>query len=352
MTDNSTLKKNWSLLVLLKSFGLEPFVLALVGMIILASVFPGPGLTEGPFSLKELTNYGVSMVFFFYGLKLNRAKMLGDLKNWKLHTLIHLSTFVIFPLLILAVRHFADPTQSSMLWMGIFFLATLPSTVSSSVVMVSIAEGNMAGAIFNASISSILGIFLTPLWMQLVMENSNSSSDFNSIIYKLLLQILLPVIIGILLNKKWGKVAEKYKKALRYFDQTTILLIVYTAFCESFAEHIFSQLSIFDLLLLGIGMLVLFFFIYYLITFLSKALHFNREDRITAVFCGSKKSLVHGTVMSKVLFPGSGAVGLLLLPLMMYHALQLIVASIIANKLQKQNHATPEVTTPTLQKNI
>jgi sodium/bile acid cotransporter 7 len=333
-------KRKWSPLILLKSFGLEPFVLALVGMIGLAAIFPKPGLGNGPFSLKEITNYGVSLVFFFYGLKLNRSKLLADLKNWKLHTLIHFSTFVIFPLVILAIKHFADPGGQSMLWLGIFFLSTLPSTVSSSVVMVSIAEGNIAGAIFNASISSILGIFLTPLWMQLANTSNQSSADFNSIIYKLLLQILLPVIVGILLNNKWGKLAEKYKKGLRYFDQLTILLIVYTAFCESFAEHVFAQLSLADLVLLGIGMLALFFFSYFLITAISKALGFNREDRITAVFCGSKKSLVHGTVMSKVLFPASGAVGLLLLPLMMYHALQLIAASIIANKMQKEHQAT------------
>lgn len=339
MADSIVGKRNWSPLIVLKSFGLEPFVLALVGMIVLAAIFPTPGLGDGPFSLKEITNYGVSLVFFFYGLKLNRAKLLTDLKNWKLHTLIHLSTFVIFPLLILAVKHFADPTGENMLWLGIFFLSTLPSTVSSSVVMVSIAEGNIAGAIFNASISSILGIFLTPLWMQLVQTGNQAEADLNAIIYKLFLQILLPVILGILLNKKWGKLAEKYKKGLRYFDQLTILLIVYTAFCESFAEHVFSALSFIDLLLLGIGMLGLFFFIYFLISITCKALGFSREDRITAVFCGSKKSLVHGTVMSKVLFPTTGAVGLLLLPLMMYHALQLIAASIIANKLQKENHA-------------
>ncbi len=321
-----------SALSVLKRFGLEPFVLALVGMIVLAAVFPGPGLTEGPLSLKELTNYGVSLVFFFYGLKINRAKLLTDIRNYRLHLLVHLTTFVIFPLLIGALRHFADPGGGNWLWLGIFFLAVLPSTVSSSVVMVSIAGGNMAGAIFNASISSILGIFLTPLWMQLVLEDAGQGGDFSGIVYKLLLQILLPVVLGLLLNARLGHIADRYRKELRYFDQATILLIVYTAFCESFAENIFSQLSLWDLVLLGAGMLALFFGIYWLIGMLSRMMGFSREDRITALFCGSKKSLVHGTVMSKVLFPGSPYTGLLLLPLMLYHALQLIAASVLAKR--------------------
>jgi len=312
-------------------------------MIGLAAIFPAPGLTGGPFSLKELTNYGVSLVFFFYGLKLNRKKLLTDLGNWKLHLIIHVFTFIIFPLLLLGIRHFADPGGKDILWMGIFFLGTLPSTVSSSVVMVSIAEGNIAGAIFNASISSIMGIFLTPLWMQVVNTGGAASGSFNHILYKLMLQILLPVILGLLLNGKWGGWAEKSKKWLKYFDQLTILLIVYTAFCESFAEHIFAQLSLVKLVVLGAGMLALFLAIYLLIGAICNLTGFSREDRITAVFCGSKKSLVHGTVMSKVLFPGSAYLGLLLLPLMMYHALQLIAASIIAQRLRKTApaHALP-----------
>lgn len=340
MTQTSETKKTGGIFIWLKSFGLEPFVLALVAMIGLAALFPGPGLGEGPFSLKELTNYGVSLVFFFYGLRLSRAKLLTDLRNYRLHLLIHITTFVVFPLLVGAVRHFADPSGDDWLWLGIFFLATLPSTVSSSVVMISIAEGNIAGAIFNASISSILGIFMTPLWMQWVKTDAGQDANFSGIVYKLMLQILLPVVLGILLNARFGHLAEKYRKALRYFDQTTILLIVYTAFSESFAAHIFSQISIMDLLLLGGGMLALFFTIYWLISLVCRLLGFSREDRITAVFCGSKKSLVHGTVMSKVLFPASPYTGLLLLPLMLYHALQLIVASMLAQRMRKEKTGT------------
>jgi sodium/bile acid cotransporter 7 len=202
--------------------------------------------------------------------------------------------------------------------------------------MVSIAEGNIPAAIFNASISSVIGVFITPLWMGMALSNSSGQVDLGSTIGKLTLQVLLPVVAGILLNPRLGQYAEKYRKQLKYFDQTIILIIVYTAFSESFARKMFSDLTITELLLFGIAMLILFFIAYGITTLCCKLLRFNREDSITAVFCGSKKSLVHGTVMSHVLFANSTMTGILLLPLMLYHALQLIVVSMIARKKAKQ----------------
>jgi sodium/bile acid cotransporter 7 len=318
---------------ILKRFGFDGFILALIGMIALASLYPAGGTKGGAISLPDIANYGVSLVFFFYGLRLNRSKLAAGLSNWKLHLVVHGSTFILFPLLLLSVKSFFHQSNDRVLWLSCFFLASLPSTVSSSVVMVSIARGNIPAAIFNASISSILGVFITPLWMQLVTKPVPGESNLGQIILKLILQVLVPVMIGLLLNARWGWFAEKYRKRLKYLDQLTILLIVYTAFCESFSRHMFSNLGIVQLAILAACMLGLFFFVYFLISLVCRLLHFNREDRITAVFCGSKKSLVHGSVMVKVLFSNSDLMGVLLLPLMLYHALQLISASMIAQKM-------------------
>jgi sodium/bile acid cotransporter 7 len=335
MNDHET-KKEMSLrfnpLLLLQRFGLDGFVLALLGMILLAYLWPQGGIAEGTFSLSSLANYGVSLIFFFYGLRLSKQKLQQGLGNWRLHILVQASTFILFPLLVFPLKMLVPDEQWHVLWIGTFFLASLPSTVSSSVVMVSLAEGNIPAAIFNASISSIIGVFITPLWMGLVLSDSSQNIELGSIMGKLVLQVLLPVVIGILLNPKWGHVAEKYKKQLKYFDQTIILIIVYTAFCESFEKKMFDNLTLPELVLLGIAMLILFFIAYGITNLLCRILRFNREDTITVVFCGSKKSLVHGTVMSRVLFNNNTATGLLLLPLMMYHALQLIVVSIIARR--------------------
>ncbi|CAN5449166.1 bile acid:sodium symporter [soil metagenome] len=317
--------------------GLDWFLLALLGMIGLAYVFPAPGIYEGPVSLGSITTYGVSLIFFFYGLKLSPDKLRAGLKNWRLHVTIHTATFIVFPILIYSSRSLFPDADHNMIWLGIFFLATLPSTVSSSVVMVSIAGGNIPAAIFNASISSLIGVFITPLWMGLVLTATNNNYDMGDIILKLTLQVALPVAIGILLHKRLGGMAEKYRMKLRYFDQIIILLIIYTSFCHSFALDMFAGFSATDLFLLAAGMLGLFFTVYIIVGLVSKALGFNREDKITAQFCGSKKSLVHGTVMSKVLFPDGDITGIILLPLMMYHALQLLVCGVIAQGLAAQS---------------
>jgi sodium/bile acid cotransporter 7 len=322
----------------LARFGLDWFILSLIGVIVLASQFPGPGVADGPFSISSIANIGVSLIFFFYGLKLNRSKLVAGLSNWRLHILVQAGTFILFPLLVLAIRPLLDRGDTQVLWLGTFFLAALPSTVSSSVVMVSIANGNIPAAIFNASISSMLGIFITPIWMSIVTGGNHEHVDMSDIIVKLLLQILLPVVLGLLLNPtRLGKVAGKYNKQLKYFDQLTILAIVYTAFSESFDKHMFSNLGVVELLLLAAGMLVLFFICYFIIGYIARLLHFNWEDRITATFCGSKKSIIHGTVMAKVIFANSPLTGILLLPIMLYHALQLIAVSIIAQAMAKRH---------------
>ncbi|MDR6193841.1 bile acid:sodium symporter family protein [Siphonobacter sp. SORGH_AS_0500] len=334
MSTLSSSSRSFNPLKILSKIGLDGFILALLGMIGLAYLWPEGGLGEGPFSLSTLANYGVSLIFFFYGLRLSKEKLKAGLTNWRLHIVVHVSTFVLFPVLVLIAKTLFENADNQMVWMGVFFLSTLPSTVSSSVVMVSIAEGNIPAAIFNASISSIMGVFITPIWMQVVNSSAEGGeSHLSDIMGKLVLQVLLPVVLGILLNKYGGAWAESKKKFLRYFDQTIILIIVYTAFSESFDQHLFSNLSWGDLLMLGAGMLAMFFTGYFIITGVCNLLGFNREDRITAVFCGSKKSLVHGTVMSKVLFTNSAALGIILLPLMLYHALQLIVVSVIAQRM-------------------
>ncbi|MEJ8757483.1 bile acid:sodium symporter family protein [Pontibacter sp. H259] len=310
--------------------GLDWFLLALLLMIVLAYLWPQVGLKDGPLALGTITDVGVSVIFLFYGLRLSPEKLKTGLSNWRLHLLVQLSTFILFPVLVLLVMQVVSADNSDLLWLGIFYLAALPSTVSSSVVMVSVAGGNIPAAIFNASISSLLGVFITPLWMGLFLYTGATSIDMQDVILKLVLQVLVPVILGIILHKRLGAFAEKHKSKIRFFDQSIILLIVYSSFCESYARNLFGGLSMLHLLSLGVGMLGLFFLVYGIIAGISKLLKLTWQDKITAVFCGSKKSLVHGTVMSKVLFPDANVLGIILLPIMLYHALQLVVASIIA----------------------
>jgi len=314
---------------------IDGFVVLLISAVVLSWLLPDVGAREGSFSLSALANYGISVIFFFYGLRLSRKKLRTGLGNWRLHVLIHLVTFILFPLLIICIRPLFHEGNHTILWLGIFYMAALPSTVSSSVVMVSLARGNVPAAIFNASISSLIGVFITPLWMGMILTSAVGvdTAGLWAIIGKLVLQILFPVALGMALNRRWGAFAEKHQQTLRLFDQSIILLIVYTAFCASFAHHVFEGFSWIILIGCAVGMAVLFFAVYAIIGWACRRMKMTREDTITAQFCGSKKSLIHGTAMSKVIFAGYSSIGVILTPIMLYHILQLLVVSAIAKRM-------------------
>lgn len=313
-------------------FKVDNFVLAIITVVVIAYLFPGPGSENSGVPLDTISTVGVSLIFFFYGLKLSPEKIRSGLKNWKLHVLIQASTYILFPAIVIIGYPFFKNEHFS-IWLAFLFLAALPSTVSSSVVMVSIAKGNIPAAIFNASISGLIGIAVTPLWVGLFLEQTAADFDLGHIYLKLLTEILLPVVLGLALQRMGNAYTVKYNKYLTLFDKAIVLLIVYKSFAESFEKHVFSTVNLFSLLIMAMVVVLLFYGMYWLIGFMAQRLGFNREDTITARFCGTKKSLVHGTVFSKVLFPPSMPVGMILLPLMLFHAIQIFIVSIIASRM-------------------
>jgi sodium/bile acid cotransporter 7 len=315
---------------------LDGFILGLILMIALAYWFPGIGDKNSTIPLEPIANIGISLIFFFYGLKLSPQNMKKGLGNYKLHLIIQLTTFLLFPVIVILTKPFIKTDEQEMLWLALFFMAALPSTVSSSVVMVSIAKGNVPGAIFNASISGLIGVVVTPLWVGIFLSARMQDFDFGNSIISLIIKIILPVIAGLLLNKHLGATARKYGRYLTLFDKSVILVIVYNSFSKSFTANIFSSINIYDLTALTLSIILLFIIIYSIIYLATKRFHFTTEDKITAVFCGSKKSLVHGSVMAKVLFKGMATMSIFIVPIMIYHSLQLIVFSIIAQRYRKK----------------
>lgn len=315
----------------------DGFVLSIIAVIIIAYFFPQWGSKESAIPIGTISSVGVSLIFFFYGLKLSPEKLKTGLKNWQLHLLIQLSTFLLFPLLVLLLFPFMKGAHLHTIWIALLFLAALPSTVSSSVVMVSIAKGNVPAAIFNATISGLIGIVLTPLWMGFFVPGTSNDFNLGSVYVKLVVEILLPVIMGIALQQFGHKWALQYQKQLTLFDKSVILLIIYKSFAESFEANIYATVRPLDFLLMAGIVLALFYSMYFLTGLFSRRLHFNSEDAITAQFCGTKKSLVHGTVFSKILFANSASLGMILLPLMLFHAFQLLVISVYATRLSKRH---------------
>lgn len=316
---------------------LDGFVVSILIVVLLAYLFPGLAAEGSPFPIDAIATAGITLIFFFYGLKLSPDKIRTGLKNWKLHLLVQSSTFVLFPLLIILFKPLVQTEYGETIWLAFLFLAALPSTVSSSVVMVSIARGNLPAAIFNASISGLIGIAITPLWMGFFLQDTMTEFDLSSVYLKLISEILIPILLGLTLQRYWGNFTTRYLRQLTLFDKSIILLIIYKSFAESFEDNVFNSVQPMDLVYITMASMLLFYVVYFIIGFLSDWLQFSREDRITAQYCGTKKSLVHGTVFSKILFQNSAPLGIILLPLMIFHALQIFIISVLASKLSKED---------------
>ena len=312
------------------------FLLLLLLMVISGKIIPYREEYNQIFNLGTFIDWGIAGIFLLYGLKLNLKEVVKDISNWKLHLLVQFGTFILFPLVVLLIYPFVKSTTFLPLWVSVFFLASLPSTVSSSVVMVSIAKGNVTSAIFNASISGLIGIVMTPLLMSPFLgENSGTEGNQGEIIQQLLLKVLLPIILGLLLNPIFKNFVTKYSKIIAEFDRLIILLIVYESFSSAFVNRIFSTIPTVQFIWLTIGVVLLFFIVYEILKFISKKLKFTREDIITTTFCGSKKSLVHGSLFVLVLGIPDEKKVLFLLPVMIYHSFQLFYVSWLANKISK-----------------
>lgn len=312
---------------------LDPFIFGMMIMLMLAWLVPFKiDIYSNYFPLNDVIYWGIFTVFFLYGSKLNLKKILIDIGNWKLHLAVQSATFILFPIVLLTVYPFVKDTIYYELWLASFFLAALPSTVSSSVVMVAMAKGNIPAAIVNASMSGIIGLFLTPLWMSFFLSQTESSIDFVHMLKKLFFQILLPVIIGLFTNRFLRLFIIKNAAIFSWIDKSIIFLIIYKSFSVAFLDGTFEKVStpiLFGLLAFA---LLLFIVIFLLLKIGSQSFGFEFNDQKTIILCGVQKSLVHASVFVTLIIPDISKQSLFLLPIMIYHSLQLFYTSYIAKQ--------------------
>nr|WP_202423564.1 bile acid:sodium symporter family protein [Duganella margarita] len=311
----------------------DNFTLAMIATVIAASVFPCHG--QGEIIFNNITHVAVSLLFFLHGAKLSREAVVAGITHWRLHLLVMLCTFALFPLLGLLLKPVLTPLVTPDLYLGILFLCMLPSTVQSSIAFTAAARGNVPAAICSASASNLFGIFLTPLLVGLLTSAQMAGGSPLDSALQIALQLLLPFIAGQIARRWIGAWVERNKALTRLVDQGSILLVVYTAFSEAVGQGLWHELSWATLA----GLMVVNALLLGLVMFISaqaaRRLGFNREDRIAIVFCGSKKSLASGVPMAKVLFAG-GALGAVVLPLMLFHQLQLMVCAVLAQRYAKE----------------
>jgi solute carrier family 10 (sodium/bile acid cotransporter), member 7 len=308
----------------------DNFTLCLIGTVTLASVLPVHG--EAAVGFNWLTNLAVGLLFFLHGAKLSREAIVAGATHWRLHVVVLLSTFVLFPLLGFALKPVLSPLVTPALYTGVLFLCTLPSTVQSSIAFTSMAKGNVPAAVCSASASSLLGIFITPALVSLIVTNqaAGGGSAWHTV-GNIVLQLLVPFVAGQLLRPVIGRWIERNRNVLKFVDQGSILLVVYAAFSEAVNEGLWHHIPLTALGGLVVVNAVLLAVALAITMFASRRLGFSRPDQITIIFCGSKKSLAAGVPMAKVIF-ASHAVGAVVLPLMLFHQIQLMVCAALAQR--------------------
>jgi solute carrier family 10 (sodium/bile acid cotransporter), member 7 len=313
----------------LRRFLPDNFTLCLIATVITASLLPCRGSVAHVFD--GLTDLAIGLLFFLHGAKLSREAVVSGLTNWRLHLTVLASTFVLFPILGMLLKPVLLPLVTPSLYVGILFLCTLPSTVQSSIAFTSIARGNVSAAVCSASASSLLGIVITPLLTGLVLQAHGQGAMSWSSVGEIVLQLFVPFVLGQVAQRWIGGWVQRHRPLVGLVDQGSILLVVYTAFSAAVLQGLWKQLPLSVLGGLLIVNAVLLACALLITRYGSRALGFDREDEITIVFCGSKKSLASGVPMANVLFPAH-AIGMIVLPLMLFHQMQLMTCAVLARR--------------------
>lgn len=327
----------------LRRLRLDPYIVAIVAMVVVAAIIPARGL--GKDVLDQVVRAAIAILFFLYGARISSKAIWAGIMHWRLQSLVFATTFVIFPLvgfmLLKVMRGYLDVDLAT----GLLFVCLLPSTVQSSIVFTSIARGNVPAALCCASISNLAGVVITPLLAGMLLSTNSGGMSLDSV-RDIALQILLPFVVGQCARPLIGDWLGRHKTLTMLFDRGSILLVVYSAFSAGVVAGIWGKMTTQSLVLVVLLDLVILAIVMVCTTTLSRLFRFTVQDEIAIVFCGSKKSMASGLPMANIIFPAS-TVGLIVLPLMLFHQMQLMVCAALARRYsQRPEDAVSIVTVP------
>ncbi len=312
------------------------FLLGMLLSVVSASLLPDAGRSGGWLHMEKAVDFGVAIVFFLHGLGISFTSFKAGLMRWPVHVVVQLLTFAVFPLLFFPFRALFSGVIPPALMLGFLYLCVLPSTITSSVAMTGMARGNVPAAIFNATLSSLIGIGMTPLLVSLMADTQGHQLPLLDTVISIARMLLLPLIVGQLLRPLLFSWFQRYKSITGKLDKLVILMLVYAAFCDSVAAGLWRDHGKEIIVLTLGGAAVLLTVVLALSTVLARRLGFTTEDEITIVFCGSKKTLASGVPMATLLFGTHPSLGLIVLPIMFYHQLQLFVCSVLAQRYARR----------------
>jgi solute carrier family 10 (sodium/bile acid cotransporter), member 7 len=311
------------------------FVIALLTAVALATLWPCAG--DGVRVFKALSTCSIALLFFLQGARLSRPAILAGVKNWRLHLTAFAATFLLFPIIVLLMFPALDAAFPAPLSAGLLFLSALPSVNQSSVALTSIANGNVPGAICAATGSNIIGLVLTPVLLTVLLRFSSIPFRFDGISY-VVVGLLGPLMLGHLLRSWVAGCIDRNRKLLAIADRMSVLLVVYSVFSAAVVDGVWTQLQprifggivLIDALLLATVLIGT--------RYASRLARMPRSDEVAVVFCGSTKSLVTGIPIASALFNPAVA-GMIIIPIMLYHQMQLLVCAWVARRYAKTSEA-------------
>ncbi|MBV9863499.1 MAG: bile acid:sodium symporter [Alphaproteobacteria bacterium] len=299
----------------------------MLGTVSLSLLLPVHG--AGARIVGAMSEIAIGLLFFLQGARLSRQAIVAGALHWRLHLIVFAATFIVFPLFGLALMPLSGTVLSPPLYLGLLFLCTLPSTVQASVAFTSIAGGNVPAALCSASMSSLVGMVLTPLLVRLLLGAHGGSSLHG--LGTIAAQLLLPFLAGQVARGWIGGWVQRHRVRLGWVDRISVLLMVYGVFSEATVGGLWRFLTPTNLLVLAVVNAALLAAMLSCTSFAARRCGLPREDEIAIVFCGSKKSLITGIPMANALFAGQ-ALGLIVLPLMIFHQLQLMACAALARR--------------------
>lgn len=319
------------------------FILGLLAAVALAFCVPGPGAHGGWLHAEVLNNAGIALILFLQGVSLAFEKIKAGAGNWRLHVIVQSFTFLVFPVVGILFHWIGPrlwPAEPQAIRDGFLYLCVLPSTVSTSVVLTAVAQGNTPGALFNAALSNLLGVFATPVLVQTLMHQTGQSTPVGPLLVKITLLTLLPFFAGMWLRRQVKHQVETHKAWIARISNSVVVFIVYSAFCDSVAERIWQRHGATMTVTVFLLVAALFAGMSGLIGGTCRLLKLNRPDAIAAYFCSVKKTLAMGVPLALLIFGRRSDLSLILLPIMFYHPVQLLINGILANRWARPGAAS------------
>lgn len=331
------------LTIAVRKLAQDRFILAMIAALLIGLLVPGPGAHEGMISLKTVAKFGVMAIFFLHGANLAPDVFLNGVKRWRVHIVVHTTTFLVFPALGLVVIMVFGGVLAPELRLGLMFLCALPSTIASAIALTSVGRGNIPVAVFNASLSGLIGLVATPMIMAaFTSANAQIGGDgfaLGPAVRDIALTVLAPFVLGQVCRPLVGTFLATHKTWIARVDRGAIVLIIYIAFASSTAAGVWAQFSFGDYAITfavtGAMLGVVLAGVYGV----ARGLGLAHDDVVAAVFCGSTKSLANGAPIAQILFAGQAGLGAVMLPLLIYHPLQLVVCAVLAERFARADGA-------------